>query len=633
MILLLPLLAFPVFADVEMVLRLDKNKILLGDTAALEISVSGSSGGLGEPKIVIPSELSVYSQSKSQKVEVVNWQMTTSVVYTLLLSASKPGVYNLGPAKIDAGGGQSLTSNAVTLEVVDQKNPQVPGAPQGLIKPFAVPNFPRSTQQMLQDKKGRQERPAPGPQPQQSPQTQKPQDPTPPLVFIEAKADKKQAYTGEAVKFSVLFYTRVPFLSQPQYIPPNTSGFWQEELPQATYQANIKGLAYQVTEIPLTLFPTAPGKLKVGSAKIQLELDRGDMGSLDPFDPQFFQRFFGMGAGETHLLQTEPVEITALPLPEDIRPKDFSGAVGQFTIEASLDKNNLKVGESLVLTVTISGEGNIRSLPSPLYPNLEGLFRNYETEKSETVSKQGGKITGAKTYKLLLIPQVPGNPSLTIPPIRFVYFDPKAKGYMRRQTQALSAEVTGEPMRSASANAANQDAPDAKQFANDIQFIIEDLPRPSPWRRSLKEMARLWLPLAGVPVLCWLSAVSVAALKEKRRTRQSHPMQRLTLAIAQAGDLAPEGKPAALAGVLTPALENAIRQALSLSVDSSQALPAAITKAAQGKLPPEEISFLRQTMETLNYLRFAPVRKEEVQELLAGIVTDIKKAKQILEKL
>ncbi len=626
--------AFPLWAGVEIVLRLDKNKMLLGDTAALEISVNGSSGGLSEPKIIIPPELSVYSQSKSQKVEIVNWKMTTSVIYTLLLSASKPGAYKLGPAKIDAGGGQEIASNTVSIEVADQKSAQVQGAPQGIIQPFAVPNFPRTTRQMLEDKRAeRAQSPGPGPDgetrrkgPKEAPEE------APPLVFIEARTDKHEAYVGEPVKLSVLFYTRVAFLSQPQYVPPNTSGFWQENLPQKTFQTNVRGTPYQATEIPLILFPTNPGKLKISPAKVQMEIEQAGAGSNDPFDPQFFQRFFGGGSGQTHLLETKSVEITAFALPQESRPRDFSGAVGQFDLEAGLDKTGIKIGDTLTLTVAISGEGNIRSLPSPAYPNLEGVFRSYETEKTETITKQDGKISGKKTFKLLLIPQVPGNPALIIPPIRFVYFDPKAKGYVRRETRPLSVNVSGEPIHTASGAAGGRG--DAKKFGEDIGFIIEATPAPGIFHRLSMTLTRRWAGAGGLPVLLWLATSAIGMARKKRLAKKSRPLERLADAIKKASVLAQENKPIEMAGALAPALEGALRQILGLAeAVTPKTLPEEIANKARGKISSAEVQTLRQTLESLHYLRFAPARQEEAQEILSEVLEGVLQAKKILEKL
>ncbi|MBI2069659.1 MAG: protein BatD [Elusimicrobia bacterium] len=636
-LLLLPAMAIvpPLSADIKLTLRLEKGKMALGENVAMEVAVVGSAGGLGEPKITIPPEFSVLSQSKSQKIEIVNWNMTTSVVYTLVLSASKPGSYKLGPARLDVGGGQAITSEIVSLEIADQKNMQIPGTPQGVLKAFPAPAFRRSLQDMLNDKQARQQgggapkksAPSPGAAPS-APQSAEPA----PIVFVDARTDKKEAFVGEPVKFAVYFHTRVGFLSQPQYAPPNVSGFWHEELPQKTYPATINGVNYHVTEIPMILFPTTSGKLEIGPAKIRVELESHGAGlGTDPFDPKFLQQFLGMGGGETHALETKPVAITGLPLPTQGRPKDFSGAVGQFDIQAELDKKDIKVGESLTMTVTISGQGNIRSLPSPYYPNLDGVFRSYETEKSETISKDKGVITGKKVYKMLLIPQVPGRPTLTIPPIRFVYFDPKTKEYARKETPPMALKVTGEPIRQASGTGSSKET---KKISEDIEFIIEETPAPRPLAAAITRLARSWPVTGPLPLALWLAMTLAQTMKEKKQLRKKRPLERLSDAVKQAQSLAKKGDTVPALSHLGTALESAVHELLGLSAVqlTSKAVVAEISRRAAGSISHEEEELIGRTLETIHFLRFAPA-KEKSPAMLEELLGNVQRLKTILEKL
>ncbi|MBI4370154.1 MAG: BatD family protein, partial [Elusimicrobia bacterium] len=599
-------------SGLELTLRLEKNKILLGETVALEISVTGGSEGLGEPQIALPPELPVHSQSKSQKIEVINWKMTSSVAYTLILGASKPGTYKIGPAKLDAGGGQTIASDAVTLEVANQKSSQIPGTPQGYMRPFNQPNFPRSAQDMLS-----KEQAPPGPSPSQSQENSQnrqekigsgARQQAPPLIFIEAKADKKEAFIGEPIKYTVFFYSQVPFASQPQYVPPNISGFWHEELVQRTGVAETGGASYQVTELPLMLFPTSSGKLQIGSAKIQVEIENpDDTGAADPFDPRFIQRFFGMGATQSHILETKPISIQVNPLPQENKPKDFSGAVGQFAIKADINKTEAKVGESLVLTVSISGNGNIRHLPSPTYPNLEGLFRSYETEKSEMISKDTGLISGTKTYKLLLIPQVPGRPALTIPPIRFVYFDPVAKGYVRRETPEIAVTVSGEPFKQPSLSDTA-----AKEFTQDIGYIIENPPGPSFLNLIISALSRHWSWPAAGPVALWLATLALQLIQTKRKHIRISLKNQLIQAIEEAQACSRQGDTIKAADMLTEAL---VKIEDSLAPGSKNA---GGSSPSPFETPDQRLTnkLINDLLRKLHFIRFAPGGSEEHRAML-----------------
>ena len=69
------------------------------------------------------------------------------------------------------------------------------------------------------------------------------------------------------------------------------------------------------------------------------------------------------------ILETKPISVDVRPLPEDA-PVDFSGAVGQFELTASLSEVEGKVNEPVTLIVDITGTGNIETLAEPALPEL-----------------------------------------------------------------------------------------------------------------------------------------------------------------------------------------------------------------------------------------------------------------------
>ncbi len=43
--------------------------------------------------------------------------------------------------------------------------------------------------------------------------------------------NKKQAYVGEQLILAFSFYRRIRLFQQPEYEPPDTTGFWVEDMP------------------------------------------------------------------------------------------------------------------------------------------------------------------------------------------------------------------------------------------------------------------------------------------------------------------------------------------------------------------------------------------------------------------
>ncbi|MEC9047124.1 MAG: BatD family protein [Planctomycetota bacterium] len=87
---------------------------------------------------------------------------------------------------------------------------------------------------------------------------------------------------------------------------------------------------------------------------------------------------FGRPAGqatENYYVYGEPAELEVLPIPEKGRPTPYFGAVGRFTIDAALDRDTVRVGESVKLTVTVRGRGNFEFLRLPELAALDGFHK------------------------------------------------------------------------------------------------------------------------------------------------------------------------------------------------------------------------------------------------------------------
>jgi tetratricopeptide (TPR) repeat protein len=141
--------------------------------------------------------------------------------------------------------------------------------------------------------------------------------------------------------------------------------------------------------------------------------------------------------GTTHETRTyyaygEPLEIEVLPLPEAGRPNPFYGGVGRFRMSAALDKQRVKVGNSVKLVVTILGIGNTEFLRVPELELGSAFHLLGQTEKREPERV-------VVTYDL-----TPLSPEVTsVPGVAWNYFDttPGVEKYAALSTQPLPLEV------------------------------------------------------------------------------------------------------------------------------------------------------------------------------------------------
>ncbi|SYZ73981.1 conserved hypothetical protein [Candidatus Zixiibacteriota bacterium] len=102
------------------------------------------------------------------------------------------------------------------------------------------------------------------------------------------------------------------------------------------------------------------------------------------------------------------VILTAIPL----------AAYGQadISIQISLNRDTIGIGEQAVLTATITG--TVQNLPKPDLPNLTA-FNVYSQGTSTNISIINGKMTSSQSYQYVLQPIKPG--SFPIKPVTLVY--------------------------------------------------------------------------------------------------------------------------------------------------------------------------------------------------------------------
>jgi hypothetical protein len=158
-----------------------------------------------------------------------------------------------------------------------------------------------------------------------------------------------------------------------------------------------------------------------------------------------FEDFFGgpvSGRYKQKLLRAEGEEIEVLPVPAQDKPKDFSGLVGAFQLEAALTNENVKTGETVTLTVTVRGQGMVDQLEH-LKLDLPQQMKVY-TDKpiSEQVIDENKGFVSSKTFKFALVPTEPG--TYDLPPVTLRVFVPKLGSYVELTAALPRLNVTGE---------------------------------------------------------------------------------------------------------------------------------------------------------------------------------------------
>jgi hypothetical protein len=229
-----------------------------------------------------------------------------------------------------------------------------------------------------------------------------------------------------------------------------------------------------MTEIRTILFPTVIGEIEIDAATITSE---GDIFSRD------------------FTLRTQPETIDVQPLPAGA-PPSFSGAVGNFNIDAQVDAHETKVNDAINVSITISGEGNLDTFADPVW-QVGAEWRAFDSQATTDIQSHEGNLIGMRTINQVLVPTQSG--IFTLPSIEFGYFDPLSGIYQITRTQPIEIKVEPNGAADVPVTAAVDDQPgEAALLAGGLQ-PIKPVPESGSNDQSLTQMSGFWL-LWLVPV-------------------------------------------------------------------------------------------------------------------------------------
>ena len=77
-------------------------------------------------------------------------------------------------------------------------------------------------------------------------------------------------------------------------------------------------------------------------------------------------------------VNSQPLKLTVLPLPEQGKPEGFYGLVGRYTIEASATPTQVSVGDPITLIIKIGGSRYLKPVQWPELEKVAELARNFK---------------------------------------------------------------------------------------------------------------------------------------------------------------------------------------------------------------------------------------------------------------
>ena len=381
------------------------------------------------------------STSRSSSFSMVNGRTTQSstVTFTYTVVPTSEGTLKVPAATIKVDG-KAVKSGSPSIEVLPASQQQS--------------QQPSTQQQNVNPRQQRQQQSAPNPGQISGNE-----------LYMTVTANRKKIYEQEAVMLTYKLYTLVN-IQQISGEMPQIDGCHVQELDRAAQMSlkyeRVNGRNYGTAVWKqYVIFPQKTGKITIPSITFETQVEMQNH-SMDPFDI-----FFGGGSLSQMVrkeIKTSPVEIEVLPLPTP-KPANFSGAVGKFTVSASLTPDQVNANDAATLRLVVSGQGNMKLMKAPKI-NFPQDFEIYDPKENNKTTNTATGAKGNIVYDYVVVPRHGGK--FSIPPVEFCYFDPEKEQYNTVRTDSFHlavAKAKGQPV------AYSREQEELNVLSNDIRFI------------------------------------------------------------------------------------------------------------------------------------------------------------------
>lgn len=381
-------------AQVSFTAEASRSKLGINERLKVEFIVNANGDNFTPPSFNGLSKIGGPNQSYSQ--QYINGQSSFKKTFTYFFQPEKRGTITIGQAEITVDG-QVYKTSPIQVEVT------------------AAVDTPNQSRAVAEAGDG---------------------------IHLVAEVSKSQPYLNEGI-YVVYKLFLSPTVSIRNWRPlddPKFEGFWSQNInieQLELKEGQFGGQPYRYVELRKTvLYPQKTGELKIEplslAVSVEVPTDRRD----------FFGRRMYDVVEKNFSASTRT--ITVNPLPEEGKPADFTGAVGEFEFQLKANKKELDAQNSLELTSEVSGKGNLKlfNLPKIQTPSS---FEVYEPERRENVKTSSLGMRGSISEKYTVIPEFKGE--FVIQPTSFSYFNPRTKSYETIKSSPITIQVNSGPER------------------------------------------------------------------------------------------------------------------------------------------------------------------------------------------
>jgi len=426
----------PCLAAATLSQQIDPPEVTVGDEVTVTLTIQG--GGASNIELPPVDGLQVVGNNSSTNVTFTNGAFSSSISQSFILVPSRAGNFTIPAFDIHTQDGQVLHVQPMKLHVLSGGNnvSSNPSPARNSVNPAANSNGPVVIPPNAPPAPDNSENSADATG--SSLDVPRDSDGRPAKVFLVITPKTTDAYVGESIPMRIEFFLRRDVAYQQDSLPTiKGSDFLMNNL-ATRFREDLVSLAGE--DYIRQSWVTAISAPKNGDFPLQMERDSYWVKSsqnrfADPFNNFFFSR--PSLAHEN--IGSNQLTIHVHSLPDEGRPANFTGAIGQLKVTGTAAPDSVAVGEPVTLHFTVSGEGNFDYVKSPtLAP--DPAWKSY-VPSSKIEYEDESRTQGVKTFEQAVIPQKNG--TLPLPAASFSYFDPTTKQYVTTPVTLPAITVTG----------------------------------------------------------------------------------------------------------------------------------------------------------------------------------------------
>ncbi len=235
---------------------------------------------------------------------------------------------------------------------------------------------------------------------------------------VDLSVDKNEIFVTQSLKLKITL--KIDERLKPQDLRlgfDELSDFWQEKEPiKNTFQSN----GYNIHELTYYISPLKDGNITIKPARISI-------GFASKYN-DIFSSFMGNNL-EYKTIASNSLKLRVKPLPDDAQ------AVGDFSLNVSVDKNETDANKPINLNIQIQGKGNLNSIKG-FKPDIKGVV-SYEDKPNISSDTSDGVFKSKFSQKIALV----SSSDFVIPAFSFTYLDAVSKQIKTIKSEQINIKI------------------------------------------------------------------------------------------------------------------------------------------------------------------------------------------------